>query len=45
MIGCLFRLTELDGGAIVIDGINIAKVRNRSQSNKASLFHVVKGKV
>jgi len=27
MIGCLFRLTEVDGGSIEIDGINIAKVR------------------
>ena len=32
MIGCLFRLTEVDGGSIEIDGINIAKVRRTATS-------------
>ena len=27
MIGCLFRLTEIENGTIEIDGINISKVR------------------
>lgn len=29
MIGCLFRLTEVEGGAIEIDGVNISKVSNQ----------------
>ncbi|GAX80188.1 hypothetical protein CEUSTIGMA_g7626.t1 [Chlamydomonas eustigma] len=38
MIGCLFRLTEVEGGGIEIDGVNISKIPLSSLRSKLALI-------
>lgn len=38
MIGCLFRLVEVESGAIEIDGINIARIGLKQLRSKTAII-------
>ena len=43
LIGCLFRLTELDSGSILIDGVDIAKMGLAQLRSSLSIIPQVSG--